>query len=69
MFPINGFVPFMGGVASARGTGDGDTVEGGPHIGGHGEVDVAVASIAPVDRKAQKFGAGAIDCGCVEVVD
>ena len=68
MAAVDGLVPFVGGVACPEREEGGETLEGFGDVVWHGEVDVAVWSIAPVERHAQEFGACAVDCGCVKAV-
>ena len=68
MAAVDGLVPFVGCVAGPERTEGGETLEGFGDVVGHGEVNVAVGSIAPVERQAQEFGACAVDCCCVQAV-
>ena len=69
MFAVDGFVPFVGSMTYAERAEGGEALEGFIDVGGHGEVDMAVGAIAPVERQSQEFGACAVDCCCVETVD
>ena len=68
MLAVDGLVPFVGGVARAEWEEGRETVEGLGNVVGHGEVNMSVWTIAPVERHAQEFGACAVDCGCVQTV-
>ena len=47
-----------------------ESVEGSGDIIGHGDIDVlVVAGVVPVDRQAQIFGACAVDCDCIELLE
>ena len=69
LFAEDGFVPFVGGMACAEGAEGREALEGLGDVIGHGEVDVTVGAIAPVERQSQEFGACAVDCRCVEAVE
>ena len=65
---VDRLIPFVRGVAGAEREEGRETVEGLGNIVGHGEVNVSVWTIAPVERHAQEFGACTVDCGCVQAV-
>ena len=67
---VGGFVPGVGGMTGTRRGLVPEFVEGGGDIIGHGDIDVFVgASVVPVDRETQVFGACAIDCDCIQAFE
>ena len=69
MLAVDGCVPFVRGIACALRKEGGETLEGFINVVGHGEVDMAVCAIVPVERHSQEFGACTVDCRCVQAVD